>query len=62
MFLEFNCGHFGIKTKSVGPSYQKLRFCPYKEMGVAKRGPSHEYKNCIQIIATSVTSDQIIMN
>ena len=45
MFLEFNCGHFGIKMESVGPSCQKLGFCPYKEMGVAKRGRGHEIKN-----------------
>ena len=29
------CGHFGIKTDSLRPSFQKLDFCPlYKEMGV----------------------------
>ena len=36
--LECNCGHFGENQKSLRPSYQKLVFCIYKEMGVAVSG------------------------
>ena len=39
MFLEFNDDHFGIKMESVGPSCQKLAFCPYLGMGVARKRP-----------------------
>ena len=37
-FLEFHCGHFGIKMESLRPSYQRLGFCPYlgMVMGVAQ--------------------------
>ena len=36
IILEFKCGHFGKKIESLRPSCQKLDFCPYQEMGVAK--------------------------
>ena len=46
MFSEFNCGHFETKMKSLRPSCQKLAFCPYKEMGVAKKGCGHQLEKC----------------
>ena len=42
IFLEFNCGLFNKKIKSLRPSCQKLEFCPYKEMSVAKK----DFHNC----------------
>ena len=34
MFLEFNCGHFGINKESLRPSW----IAPYLKRGVAEKG------------------------